>query len=126
MLGKRVRHPTKLDQDLAMDLVELGEGMSGGFAIASGKTLCTNDFYEGQGRLDGAFCDYTADDKAAYLRQLSAAGVKNIEMESEAFAALTHRAGIRAAVICVALLNRLNGDQVGHRESVHQHKVARL
>ena len=112
VLGKRVRHPTKLDQDLAMDLVELGEGMSGGFAIASGKTLCTNDFYEGQGRLDGAFCDYTADDKAAYLRQLNAAGVKNIEMESEAFAALTHRAGIRAAVICVALLNRLNGDQV--------------
>ena len=112
MLGKRVRHPTKLDQELAMDLVELGEGMSGGFAIASGKTLCTNDFYEGQGRLDGAFCDYTADDKMAYLRQLNTAGVKNIEMESEAFAALTHRAGIRAAVICVALLNRLNGDQV--------------
>ena len=110
MLGKRVRHPTKLDQELVMDLVELGEEMS--FAIASGKTLCTNDFYEGQGRLDGAFCDYTADDKMAYLQKLNGAGVKNIEMESEAFAALTHRAGIRAAVICVSLLNRLNGDQV--------------
>lgn len=28
------------------------------------------------------------------------------------FAALTHHAGIKAAIICVALLNRLNGDQV--------------
>lgn len=36
-----------------------------------------------------------------------------MEMESLAFAALTHHAGIRAAVICVTLLNRLNGDQVG-------------
>ena len=105
-----MRHPTKLDQELVMDLVELGESMS--FNIASGKTLCTNDFYEGQGRLDGAFCDYTQDDKMSYLQKLNCAGVKNIEMESEAFAALTHRAGIRAAVICVALLNRLNGDQV--------------
>lgn len=35
-----------------------------------------------------------------------------MEMESLAFAALTHHAGIRAAVICVTLLNRLNGDQV--------------
>ena len=48
----------------------------------------------------------------SYLHELSRAGVKNIEMESEAFAALTHRAGIRAAVVCVSLLNRLNGDQV--------------
>ena len=41
-----------------------------------------------------------------------------MEMESLAFAALTHHAGIRAAVICVTLLNRLNGDQV-HIDIVH-------
>ena len=57
-----MQHPTKLDQELSMDLVELGESMN--LNVASGKTLCTNDFYEGQGRLDGAFCDYT---KAALL-----------------------------------------------------------
>lgn len=28
------------------------------------------------------------------------------------FAALTHHAGIKAAICCVALLNRLHGDQV--------------
>lgn len=39
-------------------------------------------------------------------------GVANIEMESTVFASLTHRAGIRAAVVCVTLVNRLNEDQV--------------
>lgn len=43
---------------------------------------------------------------------LSSKGVVNIEMESTIFAALTYHAGIKAAVVCVALLNRLNGDQV--------------
>lgn len=47
-----------------------------------------------------------------YLEGIHKAGVINIEMESLAFAALTHHAGIKAAVICVTLLDRLKGDQV--------------
>ena len=35
-----------------------------------------------------------------------------MEMESLCFAALCHHAGIRGAVVCVTLLNRLKGDQV--------------
>lgn len=109
-MGKRVARPTKLDEEVAKELLELGKEMN--FSTVTGKTMCTDDFYEGQGRLDGAFCDYKIDDKMSYLRELNKAGVRNIEMETSAFAALTHRAGIRAAVVCVALLNRLNGDQV--------------
>lgn len=47
-----------------------------------------------------------------YLQKLHDFGVVNIEMECTIFAALTHHAGIRSAIVCVALLNRLNGDQV--------------
>lgn len=47
-----------------------------------------------------------------YLESIHKSGVVNIEMESLAFAALTHHAGIKAAVICVTLLDRLRGDQV--------------
>ena len=36
-----------------------------------------------------------------------------MEMESLMFAALSHHAGIRGAVVCVTLLDRLEGDQVG-------------
>jgi len=54
----------------------------------------------------------------AYLRRLEAAGVRNIEMEATAFAAITHAANIRSAVVCVALLNRLKGDQVAISRSI--------
>jgi uridine phosphorylase len=69
-------------------------------------------FILGQARLDGAFCDYTEKDKLTYLQKLRAGGVSNIEMESTCFAALTYQAGIRSAVVCVAILDRLNEDQV--------------
>lgn len=75
------------------------------------KYILTSVFL-GQGRLDGAFCDFTETDKMEYLERIHKAGVVNIEMESLAFAALTHHAGIKAAVICVSLLDRLKGDQV--------------
>ncbi len=62
--------------------------------------------------MDGAFCEFDEDRKMSYLRRLNAAGVMNIEMEATCFAALTHLAGIRSAVVCVSLLNRLDGDQI--------------
>lgn len=66
----------------------------------------------GQGRLDGAFCGYKEADKMNWLNLLKQKGVMNIEMESSMFSALTNYAGIKASIICVAILNRLNGDQV--------------
>ena len=67
----------------------------------------------GQGRLDGAFCDFTEKEKMDYLKRIHKEGVKNIEMESLSFAALTHHAGIKSAVVCVTIVDRLKGDQVG-------------
>lgn len=75
--------------------------------------MCTYDFYEGQGRLDGAFCEFTENEKMDYLSTLHKGGVVNIEMESLSFAALTHHAGIQSAVVCVTLIDRFKGDQVG-------------
>ena len=66
----------------------------------------------GQARLDGAFCEYSSSDKDKYMLRLKDAGVTNIEMESTAFTALTHKAGFKSAVVCVTLLDRLNEDQV--------------
>lgn len=74
--------------------------------------ICFITNFPGQGRLDGAFCEFTEADKMEYLEQIHKTGVVNIEMESLAFAALTHHAGIKAAVVCVTLLDRLKGDQV--------------
>jgi uridine phosphorylase len=75
--------------------------------------LGTDDFYEGQGRLDGALAPlYTDIEKQDYLQRAFMIGVRNIEMESTAFAAFCLRANIPSVIICVALINRLNGDQI--------------
>ncbi len=116
VLGEQVLRPCVLDEGVTSELVELSESMN--FHAVAGKTVCTHDFYEGQGRLDGAFCDYSEADKLDYLRRLNEAGVKNIEMESTAFAALTHAAGVKAAIVCVVLLNRLKGDQISTSKEV--------
>ncbi|GIX87488.1 uridine phosphorylase 1 [Caerostris extrusa] len=112
ILGKPVKRPAILDKDLAAELKMIGDSEMTECQTFFGKTMCTNDFYEGQGRLDGAFCDYTMTDKVAFLKEIHSQGVTNMEMESLAFAAICHHARIKGAVICVTLLNRLLGDQI--------------
>ncbi|GBP46088.1 Uridine phosphorylase 1 [Eumeta japonica] len=111
VLGKSVQRPAKLDRRLVRELKALADPEDP-YETVTGKTMCTYDFYEGQGRLDGAFCDFTETDKMEYLEKIHKLGVINIEMESLAFAALTHHAGVKAAVVCVTLLDRLKSDQV--------------
>lgn len=55
----------------------------------------------GQARLDGAFCDYTEEDKMNFLKRAHARGIANIEMESLCFAAMCHRAGVKSTTCFV-------------------------
>ncbi|KAH1012846.1 hypothetical protein HUJ05_011927 [Dendroctonus ponderosae] len=104
ILGEVVKRPAKLDKKIVRELKALSS-VDDPYETVVGTTMC-------QGRIDGAFCDYTEVDKQNYLEKLVKQGVKNIEMEATPFAALTHHAGIKAAIVCVTLLNRLKGDQV--------------
>lgn len=111
VLGKVVTRPASLDTQLIDDLLACSLP-SDGFDIVTGTTMCTLDFYEGQARLDGAFCEYTEGEKMNFLREAYGRGVRNIEMESLCFAAMCTQADIRGAVICVTLLDRLTEDQI--------------
>ncbi|XP_023166040.1 uridine phosphorylase 1-like isoform X2 [Drosophila hydei] len=104
--------PTTLNQTLAKELSSLSDPCEDGYDTVLGKTLSANDFYVEQSRLDGAFCMYTPQKKMCFLQQISKMGVANMEMESTAFAAILHQAGIRAAVVCVTIVNRNDGDQI--------------
>ena len=110
VLGKEVFRPATFDPELCRQLLKVSEEL--GFPTVVGKTMTADDFYEGQGRLDGAICDYSEKDKMDFLQRAHEAGVRNIEMESLTFGAFTRHIGIRAATICAVLLNRLEGDQV--------------
>uniref|UniRef100_A0A9J2PJ63 Nucleoside phosphorylase domain-containing protein n=1 Tax=Ascaris lumbricoides TaxID=6252 RepID=A0A9J2PJ63_ASCLU len=110
ILGKKVLRPSPLSHSLTEELAQLAKKVS--VPVECGKTLCADDFYEGQARLDGEFCAYTSKDKYDFLHTLYEKGVRNIEMESTCFASMFRRASIPAAVVCVALLNRMKGDQI--------------
>ncbi|CAH0598327.1 unnamed protein product [Chrysodeixis includens] len=111
VLGKTRQLPSILDSRVCQEVHSLSAD-NDDFNTYIGGTMGADDFYIGQGRLDGPFCDYTQADKMAFLNTLKDLGVRNIEMEANAFAAYTRAAGIRAGIICVTFLNRLLGDQV--------------
>ncbi|XP_041941125.1 uridine phosphorylase 1 [Alosa sapidissima] len=117
ILGKPVVRSTDLDSDLAEELFQCSKDLDE-FETVIGNTMCTMDFYEGQARLDGAFCSYTEEDKQNYLKEAYAAGVRNIEMESSVFAAMCKLSGLQAAVVCVTLLDRQKGDQLSSSHEV--------
>ena len=110
VLDKTYSFTTNLDSNLIARIQSCFKTTN---SLVLGKTLGTDDFYEGQGRLDGALAPlYTDIEKQDYLQRAFMIGVRNIEMESTAFAAFCMRADIPSVIICVALINRLNGDQI--------------
>lgn len=117
VLGKPLRRPSIFDMKLVNELKSL-RNPNDDYEVVSGTTMCAIDFYEGQARLDGSFCDYTTDAKMDYLKSLQTRGIKNIEMESLALSAMTNHVGIRAASVCVTLLDRLEGDQISISKEV--------
>ena len=112
ILGKEVVRKTKCDQKLVNELMDIGHSSKDIQGVVTGKTMCAHDFYEGQARVDGAFCEYTSESKMNFLKECSQNGIKNIEMESLCFTGLLNHANLKAAVICVSLVDRLSGDQV--------------
>ncbi|NXH41134.1 UPP2 phosphorylase, partial [Dicaeum eximium] len=94
VLGDVVVRSTELDKGLAEELLACSRDVPG-FPTLMGHTMCTYDFYEGQGRLDGALCSFSSEKKLEYLRRAYEAGVRNIEMESTAFAALCGLCGLK-------------------------------
>lgn len=112
ILGKVVKRPTTLDRDLAESICKAGHKENPSFRTVPGKTMSANDFYEAQVRMDGAICEYTSEDKMEFLRKLRDLGVVNIEMESSVFASMCCHTNVKCAIVCVTLVNRLEGDQI--------------
>ncbi|KAF4696630.1 Uridine phosphorylase 2 [Perkinsus olseni] len=99
-LGKVVKVPTDCVDMSFVDAIL--ESVPEGISAVKGKTMAADDFYEGQGRLDGALETwYNEEDKMAFMKRLYDAGVRNIEMESVAMMGFCNRANITAACVCV-------------------------
>ncbi|MDH5533010.1 MAG: uridine phosphorylase [Candidatus Pacebacteria bacterium] len=111
-LGKSVELDTALDSNLVQSLLTIASESD--ISATAGTTMSTDSFYAAQGRLDGALNPrYTETEKMDFLQLAYDKGVRNIEMEAAIIGAFCREAGIPAAVVCAAILNRLDGDQVG-------------
>lgn len=110
VLGEERHYPTRCHAGLREGI--LASCAARGIATAVGNTMGCDGFYEEQARTDGCFCDYSVDDRLAYLGRLHDDGVRNIEMESTYMSAFCLRAGVPAAIACVTLVDRLRGDQI--------------
>ena len=108
VLGKKVSRPAIFDKELSQEMIEVAKSIN--LKSAVGKTMCCDDFYEGQGRLDGMICNYDENQKLKFLQRAHEAGVRNIEMESLYFGAFCNHIKVRSVVCAVTLLNRLEGD----------------
>jgi len=102
---------TESDNDLNDELREILVQMNQPHVF--GTTMTTDDFYEAQGRCDGAFCDFSKKEQKDFLQKAHIEHkVQNIEMEASTFLAFCRRAQVPGAVVCVILLNRLERDQI--------------
>uniref|UniRef100_A0A663F1U4 Uridine phosphorylase 2 n=1 Tax=Aquila chrysaetos chrysaetos TaxID=223781 RepID=A0A663F1U4_AQUCH len=134
VLGDVVVRSTELDKDLVGELLACSKEIPD-LPTLVGHTMCTYDFYKGQGRLDRALCSFSSGKKREYLKRAYDTGTRNTETESSAFAALCglcgqcFKARVRE-VVCTALLDRLEGDQIrAPREEVlreYQQRPQRL
>jgi len=106
--GTVTRTPMFLSESLTEKLAKIATDKCYPHKIC--KTLGTNDFYLGQGRVDGVFCDYDQKTRFDFLTKLKKEGIENIEMESHVFAAFCNKMNIEGAVMCVVLLNRYGSD----------------
>jgi len=48
VLGKKVRRASKLDKSLCDELMSLSQSLDNPYSTHMGKTMCTDDFYEGE------------------------------------------------------------------------------
>lgn len=110
-LGKTSNFSSEACSELSLKLVQTAQDL--GLNCRIGNTIGTDDFYEAQGRLDGSFCSIEEADKLAWLKELSVDhDIINFEMEAPLFLAFCRRAGIPSAIMCCAMLNRFEGDQI--------------
>lgn len=111
-----IKRPCVIDMKTALGLESLCRAHPnheelGDYEIRMGATVATNDFYEEQGRTNGAICEHTIEDKMRFLERCRELGVINMEMECNHLAAMCHKLNVSFGIVDVTLANRLLKDR---------------
>ena len=110
--GETYAYPTVLDHELANYLLYFNHSV-GRKNVVIGTTLSTKDFYDEQARLTGSLpVTYTKEECDAYLARAYEFGIRAIDMESLVFAGFCNQLEIDASIIGIAVVNRLENDDI--------------
>ncbi|CAM9389827.1 unnamed protein product [Choristocarpus tenellus] len=109
ILGEDVHMAASFDEKLSAALHTFGQKRMGEGCV-TGDTVCAETFYLAQGRRDGAFCGFDAEQRHRFLRTCQEKGVVNFEMESLAIAAFATEMNVPAAMVCAVLVDRLQDE----------------
>ncbi|KAH8022703.1 hypothetical protein HPB51_001924 [Rhipicephalus microplus] len=120
VLGECVRRPCVLDGDLVRELVDVGNRFLPAMNIVRGKTLSTDDFYEGTTvsalQNDLARERFITCHRMNGLNAASTTRIVSLGPHAKKSKATSEHTKIKhcscRGVICVALLDRLEGDKV--------------
>ncbi|KAG9509906.1 Uridine phosphorylase 1 [Fragariocoptes setiger] len=120
--GRLVLRRAAVDQLTASKLIVAGQQLAKleqqqrpdkmAFVALGGLTISADDFYEEQGRTNGAICEHTLEDKYNFLITARDKGIINMEMEACYLMAMCHKLNVKNGVVCVALTNRLVTDRI--------------
>lgn len=110
-LGKEVAFKSEFPANIIEDIIKAND--DSGITFIKGKTIGCNSFYIEQNRIDGGINLCTEKEKIEWLKKAYAINVRNLEMEAPMIAGFLNYWGFsKFAVICCALVNRMEGDQV--------------
>ncbi|NXP59909.1 UPP1 phosphorylase, partial [Chloropsis cyanopogon] len=117
VLGKTVIRSTNLDEQLAKELMQCSKEI-GQFNTVIGNTMCTLDFYEGKAALYLAVCCIKLLILWRFLPTFNKSSEVNIVYYTLSCTFHVYLSQNLSAVVCVTLLNRLEGDQISSPHDV--------
>lgn len=100
--------------------------MFGQYDVEVGAIVGTDDYYEEQGRLDGAICDHTREDRQEFLHKLEGTGVIGMDLDSNYVSAMCHKLNVKYGIVFVAISDELVDVEVKPNEDIVSENEERL
>jgi uridine phosphorylase len=111
--NNKIIYPTTMNLNLNQDIIKVWLKQSSNFSLIEANTMCADDFYLSQARMDGFIrLDFDNKKQKTYLNILKNNNIANIEMESGALGYFSNLYNIPATTISATIVNRLKTDQV--------------
>jgi uridine phosphorylase len=111
--NNKIIHPTTMSNKINQKIINSWQSQNHKFSLIEKNTMCADDFYLSQARMDGFInLDFNKIEQKNYLQKLKENNIGNIEMESGALGYFANLHNLLATTISTTIVNRIDTDQV--------------